>query len=102
MIGLCLIGLMINKSCEVIVFDNIWKRRIKYLVNIVGFDINRNFINQDLSINKPFEYLKEKNFDYIVNLVDIVAGIGYVFGIEGIIFEINNKIISMWLDMLLS
>ena len=95
MIGSRLVELMINKSYEVTVIDNLWRGKIKYLENIEGFDIERNFINQDLSTINSFRCLKKgTTFDYIIHLADIVAGIGYVFGNEGYIFDINNKINS--------
>ncbi len=94
MIGSRLVELMLKNSFEVTVIDNLWRGKFKYLQNIEGFDIDNNFINQDLSINEPFESLKEKSFDYIIHLADIVAGIGYVFGNEGYIFNVNNKINS--------
>ena len=94
MIGSRLVELMLNNSYEVTVIDNLWRGKLKYLQNIEGFDIDNNFINQDLSINEPFESLKKKSFDYIIHLADIVAGIGYVFGNEAYIFDINNRINS--------
>ena len=63
MIGSRLVELMLKNSYEVTVIDNLWRGKLKYLQNIEGFDIDNNFINQDLSINEPFESLKEKSFD---------------------------------------
>ncbi len=95
MIGSRLVKLMVEKSYEVTVIDNLWRGKLKYLENIKGFDVEKNFINQDLSVNNPFQFLKKgMTFDFIIHLADIVAGIGYVFGNEGYIFNINNKINS--------
>ena len=95
MIGSRLVELMLKNSYEVTVIDNLWRGKLKYLENIKGFDVEKNFINQDLSVNNPFQILKKgMTFDYIIHLADIVAGIGYVFGNEGYIFNINNKINS--------
>ena len=95
MIGSRLVELMVKNFCEVTVFDNLWRGKLKYLENIEGFDIKNNFVNQDLSINNPFKCLNDcESFDYIIHLADIVAGIGYVFGNEAYIFDINNRINS--------
>ena len=58
MIGSRLVKLMVEKSYEVAVIDNLWRGKLKYLENIKGFDVEKNFINQDLSVNNPFQILK--------------------------------------------
>ena len=101
MIGSYLIRDLIKNNYKVVAIDNLWRGKKRYLENINGFDIDREFILADLSKNSDIKFLeKELKEEYIlIHLADIVAGIGYVFNNEHSIFRenllINSNTISL-------
>ena len=76
---------------SVTVVDNLSRGKIDFLSDIENFSVLNNFLCLDLSDPSQLESLP-KDFDVVVHLADIVAGIGYVFGNEYSIYTQNNKI----------
>ncbi|CRY91275.1 short chain dehydrogenase family protein [Synechococcus sp. WH 8103] len=94
MIGSALVKDLINLGIQPYVVDNLSRGKSEYLDCIQGFDHNY-FYNFDLSSPQTFEFLSTlPKFNAVIHLADIVAGIGYVFGNEGLIFNNNLNINS--------
>lgn len=94
MIGSNLVEKMLNLGYQITVIDNLWRGKLKYLENIDLFNVEKYFHKIDLSNISSNELLDLGDFDGIIHLADIVAGIDYVFKNEGEIFRKNNKINS--------
>ena len=100
MIGSNLVKKLISNGNDVTVIDNLWRGNIEYLKNDNGeyvLDIDKNFYAIDLSYQGSFDFLI-KDFDYVIHLADIVAGIGYVFNNQSYLFRqnllINTNVIN--------
>ena len=100
MIGSNLVRRLISLGCDVSIVDNLWRGKKEYLLDdlqrgIIDFD--KNFYNIDLSNQGAIDQIIQ-NFDYLIHLADVVAGIGYVFDNQGFIFRqnilINSNVIS--------
>lgn len=96
MIGSNLVKRLVSEGHSVRVVDNLWRGKLEHLNDKNGFpviDLNKDFINVDLRIPGMLEpYLKD--IDVVYHLADIVAGIGYVFKNQGLIFRDNILINS--------
>jgi len=74
---------------DVTVVDNLWRGSLEHLkFEDVQFDISKRFHQLDLRQPSLLETIPGQ-FDYIVHLADIVAGVGYVFANQGEIFREN-------------
>ena len=89
MIGSCLVRDLATSHHSVVV-DNLSRGKIDFLSDIENFSVLNNFLCLDLSDPSQLESLP-KDFDVVVHLADIVAGIGCV-GNEYSIYTQNNKI----------
>lgn len=95
MIGSNLVRRLSSLGSEVIVIDNLSRGKLDNLRASDGkLVINTsNFHNIDLSKNLiPEEIIK--NVDYVYHLADVVAGIGYVFNNQSLVFRKNLLINS--------
>ncbi len=96
MIGSNLVKRLVAQDYRVSVVDNLWRGKMEHLQDENGnyvIDVEKRFHNIDLSIPRAVDNLLE-GVDYVYHLADIVAGIGYVFNNEGIIFRQNMLINS--------
>ena len=96
MIGSNLVKRLIFAGHDVIVVDNLWRGKLKYLTEENGepmIDIGRSFFKLDLRNIGAIDHLLD-GIDYVYHLADIVAGIGYVFNNEGSLFRDNFLINS--------
>ena len=96
MIGNYVVRELLTFGYKVIGIDNLWRGKRKYLENIKGFDLDKDFIKADLTKESDIKILKNQLNDeyYFIHLADVVAGIGYVFGNEHSIFRENILINS--------
>ncbi len=99
MIGSNLVKALIKKGDEVVVVDNLWRGRIENLYenDKPMIDLESHFLNLDLAIPNSLDTILT-DIDYVVHLADIVAGIGYVFDNQGLIFRQNMLINSNVFD----
>jgi len=100
-IGSYLVKKLVELGSNVYVLDNLWRGNINNLQNITNFDINKNFIQVDLTdYDKCKEYIK--NCDIVYHLADIVGGIDYVFSNEHFVFRenilINTNVLSACIE----
>ena len=100
MIGSNLVKELISNGNDVTVVDNLWRGNIEYLKDENGhyvIDIDKRFYAIDLSYQGSLDFLI-KDFDYVIHLADIVAGIGYVFNNQSFLFRqnllINTNVIN--------
>jgi GDP-D-mannose 3',5'-epimerase len=85
MIGSNLVKRLLLLKHGVIVVDNLWRGKLKYL--------KRHFHNLDLTIPNVCDFLL-RDVDYVIHLADIVSGIGYVLNNESTVFRQNLLINS--------
>lgn len=101
MIGNYVVRELLKFGYKVIGIDNLWRGKKKYLADIEGFDLEKDFILADLTKEIEIKSLEKifKEKYHIIHLADIVAGIGYVFNNEHSIFRenllINSNLISL-------
>lgn len=96
MIGSNLVKRLVKEGNEVSVVDNLWRGKLEFLKDETGkpvIDLEKHFFNIDLSIADAADEIIPQ-FDYIIHLADIVAGIDYVFNNQGNLFRTNNLINS--------
>lgn len=96
MIGSNLVKKMIQFGYDVDIVDNLWRGKLEYLQgenNNLVVDIDKSFFNYDLRIPDVLDNIIS-DYDFIIHLADIVAGIGYVFNNQGNIFRDNMLINS--------
>lgn len=96
MIGSNLVKRLVKEGNEVSVIDNLWRGKLEFLNDETGkpvIDLKTHFFNIDLSIVDAADEIIPQ-FDYIIHLADIVAGIDYVFNNQGDLFRMNNLINS--------
>jgi nucleoside-diphosphate-sugar epimerase len=100
MIGSNLVKRLVGLGYKVSVIDNLWRGRLSNLKDEDGryaIDLDEEFFKLDLALPGSFEHLFN-NIDYVFHLADVVAGIGYVFRNEGILFRknllINSNVIN--------
>lgn len=99
MIGSNLVKRLVKEGCHTRVVDNLWRGKLDHLLENgdPAIDINRDFLNLDLSVPGTLEpHLGD--VDWVVHLADIVAGIGFVFGHQGFVFRQNLLINSNVLE----
>ena len=100
MIGSNLVKRLMSQGHRVVVVDNLWRGKKKYLADDHGdpvIDMEKDFHEIDLSIPNSFDHLV-KDVDYVYHLADVVAGIGYVFANQGNLFRHNLLINSNVVD----
>lgn len=94
MIGSRLVRSLSESGYDVVVVDNLWRGKLKYVQTIHGFEVQSAFHNMDLADPALIERFTEllRGCDAVIHLADIVAGIGYVFNNQYEIFRVNNLI----------
>lgn len=94
MIGSNLVKRLVKEGHDVSVIDNLWRGKLEYLNDDNGkpvINLDTNYFNIDLTnIGAADEIIA--NYDYVIHLADIVAGIDFVFKNQGDLFRINNLI----------
>lgn len=98
MIGSRLVRKLVAVNYEVIVIDNLWRGKLRFLEDIPGFEVTPDtFFNIDLSKSENKEKITAvlQGCHAVIHLADIVAGIGYVFSNQYEIFKVNNEINSL-------
>lgn len=100
MIGSNLVKRLVSTGYQVSIVDNLWRGKLEYLLDDTGkpvIDLDENFHKRDLAVPGACDDLVEQA-DYVCHLADVVAGIGYVFGNQGMLFRqnvlINSNVIS--------
>jgi GDP-D-mannose 3',5'-epimerase len=89
LIGSNLVHRLLREGHEVAVVDNLWRGSLDHLqFDDVSFDFKHCFFERDLREPGVLESLPGQ-YDYIVHLADIVAGVEYVFSNQGRIFRDN-------------
>lgn len=95
MIGSNLVKRLVKDGHDVGVIDNLWRGHLEWLNDETGrpvIDLDTRYYNIDLShADKAIDEVVAQ-YDYVVHLADIVAGINYVFSNQGEIFRLNNLI----------
>ena len=98
MIGSNLVHRLLQEGHDVSVVDNLWRGSLDYLhFQDTAFDFNTRFFNLDLRTPGVLEKLPLQ-FDTIVHLADIVAGVDYVFANQGQVFRDNLLINTNVID----
>jgi nucleoside-diphosphate-sugar epimerase len=100
MIGSNLTKRLTGLGYHVIVIDNLWRGKKKYLYDGNGepvIDLDEDLHILDLAVPGRIDALLD-GVDYVFHLADIVAGIGYVFNHQGSIFRQNLLINSNVID----
>ena len=100
MIGSNLVKRLAGHGHDVSVVDNLWRGRREYLMDEQGravIDFDHRLHLRDLSEAGAMDGLLE-GIDRVYHLADIVAGIGYVFNHQGLIFRQNLLINSNVID----
>lgn len=94
MIGSNLCGQLLREGFEVIGIDNYWRGSIDNLKYTCGNSFHKLTIIED-DLSKIGQWSDSfKGLDCVIHLADIVAGIGYVFCNQGMIFRKNLLINS--------
>ena len=89
MIGSNLCGQLLREGFEVIGIDNYWRGSIDNLKYTCGNSFHKLTIIED-DLSKIGQWSDSfKGLDCVIHLADIVAGIGYVFCNQGMIFRKN-------------
>lgn len=94
MIGSNLVQQLVNEDYEVYVADNLWRGKIRNLMDENGreiIDIENNFFNLDLS-NTENCVAATKDMDVVYHLADVVAGINFVFSNQLFLWRQNTLI----------
>ena len=99
MIGSNLVKRLVELGHDVFVVDNLWRGKLDNLKvggeEVISFD--KRFYKIDLREPRQLDKLLI-NMDYVYHLADVVAGIGYVFNNQAMIFRenllINTNVIS--------
>jgi len=99
MIGSNLVKALLGIGNCVSVVDNLWRGKRENLFDGKDFiiDMNNNFFERDLSIPNVMDDIISE-YDYVIHLADIVAGINFVFSNQGSIFRQNILINSNIID----
>jgi len=99
MIGSNLVKALLSIGNCVSVVDNLWRGKRENLFDGKDFiiDMNNNFFERDLSIPNVMDDIISE-YDYVIHLADIVAGINFVFSNQGSIFRQNILINSNIID----
>jgi nucleoside-diphosphate-sugar epimerase len=104
MIGSNLVKRLAGQGHRVVVVDNLWRGRKKYLEDAQGrpvIDMAHDFHARDLAVPNALGDLLD-GVSIVYHLADIVAGIGYVFSNEGAIFRqnllINSNVVAACRD----
>ncbi len=89
-IGSNLVKRLVSDGAVVSVIDNLWRGDMRNLVigNSPIIDFDTQFLLEDLTnYGKCIEIIRD--FDYVFHLADVVAGIGFTFQHEYLIFQKN-------------